>query len=61
MICYKDRTFCGSDCTNTACSRHFGDDDLEAAKKWWDGEKPPIMFAAMSHDCQSYTTEGTDK
>ena len=32
MICFRDMTFCSSDCTNTACHRHFGADDKAAAK-----------------------------
>jgi hypothetical protein len=32
---FRDMTFCASDCTNSACPRHFGEDDKIAAERWW--------------------------
>lgn len=60
MLCFKDMSFCGSDCTREDCRRHFGADDKAAAKKWWrdmPGE-PPVAFVDFSKDCPDYTPEG---
>lgn len=56
MICYKDMTFCSSDCVNTDCRRNFTDQVQEDAKKWWgdiEGE-PPIAFSDFSQSCEQY-------
>jgi len=43
MMCFRDQTFCDSDCTNTACLRHlppeaaFLNARLEATKEKADG------------------------
>lgn len=55
MICFRDMTFCKSDCINTECGRHYGDDDREAAIKWWGGEDAPIAFSDFSKTCPDYT------
>lgn len=47
-------TFCSSDCVNTACMRHFGDDDRAAAEKWWGGDDYPLAIADFSNHCQIY-------
>lgn len=54
MICFRDMTFCSSDCTNTACMRHFGDDDRAAAENWWGGPDAPVAFSDFSKDCPIY-------
>lgn len=58
MLCFRDMSFCSSDCTNDKCFRHFGDDDAEAAKKWWGDNclkgDPPISFMDFSGDCPDY-------
>ena len=56
MTCFRDMTFCGSDCVNTQCRRYYGPDDAAAAKRWWgdiEGE-PPVAFADFSADCADY-------
>jgi len=60
MMCFRDRTFCDSDCTNTACYRHFGPDDAEAARRWWshDPDNAPIAFGYFSEDCPDYRAPG---
>lgn len=57
MICYKDQTFCKSDCTNTDCFRYFGDDEREGARKWWshNPDNAPIAWSDFSSDCSDYT------
>ena len=52
MICFRDMTFCDSDCVNTACHRHFGPDDKEAAERWMDD--PPVAWCDFSKDCEEY-------
>lgn len=60
MLCFRDMTFCGSDCVNTICRRHFGDDDKAAASQWWrevfkqTDDGPPIAFSDFSGDCPDY-------
>ena len=52
MICFRDMTFCASDCVNTACRRHFGEDEREAANKWM--ENPPLAWSDFSKGCDEY-------
>ena len=51
---FRDMTFCHSDCGNTACWRHFGDDDREAARKWWGGDDYLVAWANFSTNCTEY-------
>ena len=53
-LCYKDMTFCYSDCTNTACSRHFGPEVEKKAIEWWGSEDAPIAFSDFSDTCPDY-------
>ena len=55
MICYKDMTFCSSDCTNTECHRFFSEEQRENAEKWWGGPDAPVAFSDFSGDCPAYT------
>lgn len=54
MICYKDMTFCSSNCVNTACSRHYGPEQREGAKRWWGSDDAPVAFSDFSDRCDSY-------
>jgi hypothetical protein len=56
MICYKDRTFCYSNCTNKNCYRFFGEEEKEGARKWWshDPDNAPIAFSDFSATCEAY-------
>lgn len=54
MICFRDMTFCASDCINNACRRHFGDDDRKAADAWWGGDGAPIAWSDFSDGCTGY-------
>lgn len=58
MICYKDMTFCDSDCTNTLCVRLFTKKTREAADKWWGGPNAPVAFSDFSKGCKWY--KGTE-
>ena len=56
MICYKDMTFCLSDCTNDECFRNYGPQQQAEAKQWWgdmEGE-PPIAMSDFSVGCEWY-------
>lgn len=54
MICYKDRTFCKSDCTQRSCYRYY---DEEVAKDAEDFGLP-VALSDFSNDCQWYKPEG---
>lgn len=57
MICYKDKTFCGSDCVNVGCHRYFSEEERENARKWWkhDPDNAPVAFSDFSKNCPGYT------
>ena len=55
MICFRDKTFCGSDCTNTDCGRYFGAAEEEAARRWWGGDGAPVAYANFSATCPDYS------
>lgn len=56
MICYKDMSFCGSDCVNSKCNRHFGPKHKEQSRKWWshDPDNAPVAFIDFSTTCKDY-------
>lgn len=54
MICFRDKTFCGSDCTNKSCHRFFGDDQKAAARAWWGSDEAPVAFTDFSPTCPDY-------
>jgi len=50
MLCYKDKTFCHSDCTNTSCWRYLSEHDAERAEQL----NLPISMSDFSTDCPDY-------
>ena len=50
MLCYKDKTFCHSDCINTSCWRYLSPQDEMGAKI----HKLPISMSDFSKDCPDY-------
>lgn len=56
MLCYKDMTFCRSDCKNSQCFRFFSEEVREGSRKWWshDPDNAPIAFANFSNNCDGY-------
>jgi len=58
MICYKDMSFCGSDCTNSSCFRHFGEAEKKGAEMWWGGPNAPVAFMDFSGSCPDYKPKG---
>ena len=55
MMCYKDMTFCYSDCKNTECRRNITPTVEEEAIKWWGGDDYPMSLADFSSSCDDYT------
>lgn len=55
-MCYKDQTFCSSDCTNERCFRYFGKAQVEGARAWWDHDpdNAPVAFSDFSNTCPEY-------
>jgi hypothetical protein len=56
MMCFRDMSFCSSNCTNVGCHRHYGPDEKEAARRWWrdmPGEAP-VAFMDFSPNCRDY-------
>jgi hypothetical protein len=45
MLCYKDRTYCGSKVTAHTCGREFTEKDAKDAEKWWGGKDYPVAFS----------------
>lgn len=39
MMCYKDMTFCISPACKNACGRKLTKEIVDAADRWWNGEK----------------------
>jgi hypothetical protein len=54
MICYRDMTFCASDCRNTKCRRYFGEDQRKGAVEWWGSDDAPVAMADFSKTCEDY-------
>lgn len=56
MICYKDQTFCSSDCIRDTCFRFWGDTQKAGAKKWWKGMEgeAPVAFSDFTDTCTAY-------
>ena len=49
-LCYKDRTFCNSDCRNQECSRYY---DAGVAKDAEDFGLP-VAISDFSNSCEFY-------
>lgn len=54
MICYKDMTFCNSDCTNSSCKRKLTDEIFKEAKDWWGDDGAPVAISDFSKSCEEY-------
>ncbi len=53
-ICYKDMTFCSSDCVNNNCRRHWTPEKRKDAQKWWGTPHAPVAFSDFSKTCPDY-------
>lgn len=50
MLCYKDKTFCKSDCLNTECHRYYD----AGVQKDADDFGLPIASSDFSKSCKYY-------
>lgn len=54
MLCYRDMSFCESDCANQACSRLLTEKVRAEARRWWGKDGAPIATADFSVECKDY-------
>ena len=54
MMCFRDMTFCDSDCTSVMCFRRFTQKTQDEANSWWGGDDAPIAFSDFSSECDGY-------
>jgi hypothetical protein len=54
MMCFKDMTFCASDCVRAECHRHWDEEKRATAKQWWGSDEAPVMFSDYSKTCPDY-------
>lgn len=59
MMCYKDKTFCGSDCVNDDCHRFVSEGLLTDSLEWTKTFKPDAKFGILalsdfSDTCNEY-------
>lgn len=50
MICYRDMTFCSSDCQSYKCERMLSNSQAKEAERF----SLPICFSDFSKDCKDY-------
>ena len=50
MICYRDMTFCESDCTNITCWRYISPAVMQGAER----TGLPLAVCDFSENCESY-------
>lgn len=53
MLCYRDQSYCASDCINVECFRYLSDEVKERAN----GVGLPIATADFSGCCDDYRVE----
>ena len=56
MICYRDMTFCWSDCTKEECPRFISEAVAEGSEK----TGLPLSMCDFSETCKDYQTEKKD-
>jgi len=56
MICYRDQSYCASDCINSQCFRYLSDKVKAGAEKCG----LPIAMADFSEECKGYMKEKTN-
>lgn len=55
-ICFRDQTFCSSDCKRDTCHRFWTDELHQQARNWWSHEpdNAPVAFSDFSETCPEY-------
>ena len=56
MICYRDQSYCASDCINVECFRYLSDEVYQRANE----VRLPIATADFSEECKGYMKEKTN-
>lgn len=59
MMCYRDRTYCGSDCINNKCDRFISQEVEDSSLAWTKTFKPDateglLAISDLSVDCEYY-------
>lgn len=59
MLCFRDMTFCDSDCVNKTCVRLLTPELRSQAESWWNPfglktTEPPIALADFREGCADY-------
>jgi hypothetical protein len=54
MICFRDMSFCASNCANRDCRRNYGPEEKAAAREWWGGDDAPVALANFRTGCADY-------
>jgi hypothetical protein len=47
MICFQDRTFCGSKNCKNLCGRKFTKELHKQAVKWWGSDEYPVAYSTF--------------
>lgn len=50
MICYRDRSYCGSKVKEHTCGREFTEQDAIDAEKWWGCKDYPVAYMDYCKD-----------
>ena len=50
MLCYRDRSYCQSDCTNQECSRFISEAVVEGSER----TGLPLATCDFSENCKEY-------
>lgn len=50
MLCYRDMSFCNSDCTNTDCSRFISEAVMQGSEE----TGLPLATCDFSRECKDY-------
>ena len=53
MLCYRDMSFCNSDCTNKGCIRFISEAVVEGSEK----TGLPLATCDFSETCKEYTND----
>ena len=56
MLCYRDQSYCQSDCTNTDCSRFISEAVVEGSER----TGLPLATCDFSKECKDYQPEKED-
>ena len=59
MTGFLDRCYCATvDCANTDCNRNVTKEVMDAARKWWGADNPPICMGGLRDSAICVTNGG---